>query len=580
LQRGDYARAIGRLRRAISLRAEPGRNVVTYGTNVEARYYPYLHLADACLALGDLEGARRALESSASWNREPAEQRLKLLARLEAATAPQRSPPPATTMPTPAVSAPVPEPPAVPIASPSPPPPLPSLVPEPARQGASATPPPPGAPGPRTTPVPRVEASPAGAAPPTGTLAILSTPPGAAAYVDDDPIGSTDPQSGRIVKSGVAAGRHHVRLSLPGYLDAVGEIDVAPGGGATFHATLREAGAFSDRGALLGFVLVALALVGVLAWMALRRPGGGPVSAPATPRPPTTDPGDRADTRPGLVSPGVRRDEHGQEWFGDYRLLELLGRGGMASVYRAERRGEQVALKRPLGSLLDDPEFLQRFTREAEISRSMNHPNIVRILERGVVSLVPYYTMELLAGQTLSALIRSQGASAPRAAATVVAQVAEALDYAHSKGVVHRDLKPSNIMLLPDGTAKVMDFGIARARRFEGLTATGAFLGTPEYVAPETIEGHGTDARSDLYSLGVVFYELLTGRTPFRAEAAFAILRQHCTEEPAPPSRLEKGVPSELEAIVLRLLRKSPEERTAHAEELVVALREWLGRAA
>ncbi len=158
--------------------------------------------------------------------------------------------------------------------------------------------------------------------------------------------------------------------------------------------------------------------------------------------------------------------------------------------------------------------------------------------------------------------------------------MAEALDFAHSKGVVHRDLKPSNIMLLPDGVAKVMDFGIARARRFDGLTATGAFMGTPDYVSPEMIEGRGTDPRSDLYALGVVLFELLTGQRPFSGDSPFAILKKHCTEEPPPPSRLRPGIPPELEAIVLRLLRKDPEDRPASAEELVVTLRDWLNRAA
>jgi serine/threonine protein kinase len=169
---------------------------------------------------------------------------------------------------------------------------------------------------------------------------------------------------------------------------------------------------------------------------------------------------------------------------------------------------------------------------------------------------------------------------APREAAALVAQIAEALDFAHSKGVVHRDLKPSNVMLLPDGTAKVMDFGIARAVRFDGLTATGAFLGTPDYVAPEVIEGRGAEPRSDLYSLGALFYELLTGHRPFTGESAFAILRKHCSEAVRPPSELVAGLPPELERLVLRLLAKSPDGRPANAEELVVALRDWLNRAA
>jgi serine/threonine-protein kinase len=204
----------------------------------------------------------------------------------------------------------------------------------------------------------------------------------------------------------------------------------------------------------------------------------------------------------------------------------------------------------------------------------------VRILERGEVAGVPYFTMELVAGETLQARLKHAGAPEPRAAAAIVVQVAEALDYAHLKGVVHRDLKPSNIMVLPDGTARVMDYGIARARRFEGLTVTGAFLGSPEYVAPEAIEGQDTDARSDLYSLGVVFYETLTGQRPFSADTPFAILRKHLTELPGPPSARSPRVPPELDRIVLRLLMKRPDERYASADELLLDLRDYLNRAA
>jgi serine/threonine-protein kinase len=188
--------------------------------------------------------------------------------------------------------------------------------------------------------------------------------------------------------------------------------------------------------------------------------------------------------------------------------------------------------------------------------------------------------MELVPGETLQALLQRGGALAPRLATQAVVQIAEALDYAHLKGVVHRDLKPSNVMALADGTVKVMDYGIARARRFDGLTVTGAFLGSPEYVAPETIEAKGTDARSDLYSLGVIFYETLAGRRPFLADTPFAILQKHLTEVPAPPSAGRPGVPAELDRIVLRLLSKAPPQRYAAAEDLVLDLRDFLNRAA
>jgi serine/threonine protein kinase len=390
-------------------------------------------------------------------------------------------------------------------------------------------------------------------------------------------VGSTDPASGRLVKTGLAPGPHRVRVTLPGHVEAAGEIRVASGGVATFQASLAAAPAAGTPRATLAIfaLLAALAVLGI-AWLALRRP----FADPRTIRPgPPTDPRALATPR-SLVNPGARLDAAGREWFGDYRLLDELGRGGMASVFRAERRDEQVALKRPLGTVLANPEFVDRFLREAEIGRALNHPNIVRILERGEVGGVPYFTMELVAGETLLAYVSRNGALEPRHAARIVVQVAEALDYAHTKGVVHRDLKPSNIMLLPDGVARVMDFGIARAARFETLTATSSFLGTPHYVAPEMVDGPGASPASDLYSLGVVFFELLTGERPFAADTPFAILKKHCLEEPKPPGRVKPGVPPDLDRIVLQLLRKSPAERTAGAEALVIELREFLHRAA
>jgi tRNA A-37 threonylcarbamoyl transferase component Bud32 len=561
LARGDAARAAGALRRAIALHPEPGRNVVTYGTNLEPRYFPYLRLAEACLAQGQLDAAREALQRSAAWgDREPAADREKLLARLEAARAPQPASPPAAPQPTaaapPASTLPLPPPSAnVALETPAPvPTPMespraepPRVASSPASEAQSPAPAPPAPPS-RAIEEPSVQEG--------GRLEIVSRPPGASAYLDDQPLGTTDPQTGRLLKTELAPGRHRVRVALDGHADLVREIDVPSGGSAIFDAALSPRAAATSaapRVELAVFSLVAIGVVAVLVWISLQRPAEE--AAPRT----TTAPG--------------------KERFGEFRLLDLLGRGGMATVYRAERRGEIVALKRPLPAMLDDPEFRERFLREAEIGRTLNHPNIIRILERGAVGDVPYFTMELLAGETLQAVLK-RGAVEPRAAAAAIVQVAEALDFAHSKGVVHRDLKPSNVMLLRDGTVKVMDFGIARAHRFEGLTATAAFLGTPDYVAPEMAEGLGSEPRSDLYALGLVFFELLTGRRPFSAETPLAVLKKHASEEPPLPSRVRPGVPPELEAIVLRLLKKRPEERPASAEELVIALRDWLNRAA
>ena len=450
------------------------------------------------------------------------------------------------------------------------------------------------------------------AAPPTpaeASLVVYSDPPGATLYLDDEPLGATDASTGRLVKTGLAPGAHRVRLALPGRVDFTQEARLAPGGPTTIRGTLTApAPSGLDRRlvALGGGLVVLLIVVGLVVRRRSAREVEGTVMLP--PRPAATGRGRTVTATPRTpgtgrtISPSptevpivtlsndldletralkaATRPSGANEAFGEYRLKEPLGKGGMAAVFKAERRGEVCALKRPLAAFLEDPEFLERFLREAEIGRTLHHPNIIRIFERGDVEGVPYFTMELIEGETLQALVKRNGALTPRKAAALVSQVAEALDYAHLKGVVHRDLKPSNIMLLRDGTVKVMDYGIARARRFEGLTVTGAFLGTPDYVAPETAEGKGADARSDLYSLGIVFYEMLTGKKPFVGDTPFATLKKHCTEAPTPPSALSPDVPRELEEIVLRLMSKDPAERYPGAEELLIALRSYLNRAA
>jgi hypothetical protein len=582
LSQGQPLRAVSLLEQAAGKRPQPGRNVITYGTNVEQRYYPYLHLAEAYLQLRDLPGALSALKRSEKWNAEPADERRRLAARAEELAARLASPAPAATptaplaasregppetIPTPATGA---NPAPIPTAA------EPAPVPKASAESSQRPAPPPG-----RGQVPPPPAARDVQAPARSLLEIVSQPAGASVYLDDELIGATDPEWGRLIRTGIPAGRHRIRLALPGHRDLVEEIDVGAEGRTDFRRRLSPLAppAVDRRLALFG--AVALALLALTAW-ALRRPG--PTSAAATPRVGSTfddaGPTPARITPPALGSPGAHRDAQGREHFGEYRLLELLGRGGMASVYKAERRGETYALKRPLPAFLEEPEFLERFLREAEIGRTLHHPNIVRILERGEVESVPYFTMELVPGETLQAQLQRLGALEPRLATRIVVQIAEALDYAHLKGVVHRDLKPSNVMVLADGAAKVMDYGIARARRFQGLTVTGAFLGSPEYVAPEAIEGKPTDGRSDLYSLGIIFYEALTGRRPFTAESAFALLRQHLTEAPPRPTQVRPGLPPELERIVLRLLAKTPEQRYAGAEDLVLELRDFLNRAA
>jgi hypothetical protein len=305
--------------------------------------------------------------------------------------------------------------------------------PAPSERSARVSPPPPAP----ALPSPASPRPADAVAPEPATLEVVSQPPGASVYLDDELIGVTDSEWGRLVRRGVAPGRHHVRLSLAGHADLADDVDLAAGARTELRKRMAPAEGGIDRRLVLSG-LVAVVLLGLTAW-ALRR---GPEPSPLTPRP-AFDPGGPTPVRgtpPGLGSPGVRRDADGVEYFGDYRLLGPLGRGGMASVYKAERRGEVCALKRPLAAFLEEPEFLERFLREAEIGRTLNHPNIVRILERGEVEGVPFFTMELVPGETLQARIQRDGAMDPRVAARTVVQVAEALDYAHLKGVVHRDL--------------------------------------------------------------------------------------------------------------------------------------------
>lgn len=427
----------------------------------------------------------------------------------------------------------------------------------------------------------------------TSVLELTTNPGGADVYLDGEFIGRSD-ASGRLVRRGVSLGSHEIRVGgVAGFLERREVVQVAGLNFARIVLLDRQAAAETAGATGLSPVVFigGLALIVGLSIAGFKMTKGRaePASS-ASPRTQlaqtqlTANPARTAGTLTRApdaptgtlaVAPATPTGST----FGDYELLEQLGKGGMAVVYRARRRGEEVALKRPLAAFVEEKEFVERFVREAEIGRTLNHPNIIRIFDKGRVGDMPYFTMELVDGETLHALARREGALRPDVACQLVKQVAEALDYSHLKGVIHRDLKPSNIMILKSGTVKVMDYGIARSTRLEALTATGAFLGTPEYVAPETAEGGRTDAQSDLYSLGVVFYEILTGVRPFTGDTPFATLKKICSDPPTPPSAV-RNCPPELEAIVLRLLQKKPAARHASAEELLNDLKDYLNRAA
>ena len=266
------------------------------------------------------------------------------------------------------------------------------------------------------------------------------------------------------------------------------------------------------------------------------------------------------------LDPGVLVD-------GRYRLVCRLGSGGMADVWCADDQelGRRVALKVLHRRFAEDPQFVERFRREASHAAGLQHPNVVAVFDRGEWDGAGYIAMEHVEGPTLKEIVRERGALAPELAADLVLQVLRAAACAHRHGLVHRDLKPQNVILDEEGRVKVTDFGIARAGASE-MTETGAVLGTAHYLSPEQAQGRPVDARSDLYSIGVMLYELLTGRVPFDAESPVSIAVRHVSEPPVRPRELNPGVPPALEAVTLRALAKAPEERFEDADAFAAAL--------
>jgi serine/threonine protein kinase len=259
---------------------------------------------------------------------------------------------------------------------------------------------------------------------------------------------------------------------------------------------------------------------------------------------------------------------------GRYELRELLGRGGMAEVYLGLDRVLQrpVAVKVLGGWLGDDDRFVERFRREALAAARLSHPDLVAVYDTGSDDGVHYIVMEHVPGETLGDVLRREG-RLPAERATVIARsVARALAVAHAAGIVHRDVKPANVMLAPGGRTKVMDLGIARTLEGESLTRTTSILGSPNYLSPEQARGETVDARSDIYSLGCVLYEMLSGRPPFDAESPVAVAYKHVHEDPPLPSAIEPSVPAALDAVTLRAMAKDPDERFRSAEELADAL--------
>ena len=268
-------------------------------------------------------------------------------------------------------------------------------------------------------------------------------------------------------------------------------------------------------------------------------------------------------------------DLHSGDQLDHYRIDGLVARSGMASIFRGTdvRDGRAVAIKLPHAEMEADPVLFDRFQREDEIGKKLDHPGVVKVLNDETRSR-RYMVLELVDGRLLRQILNEQKKFPPERAIRITLALCKALDYIHSQGVVHRDLKPENIMVGPDDQVKLIDFGIAAnagSRRLTFAKLTEA-MGTPDYISPEQVKGKRGDARSDVYSLGVMFYEMLTGKVPFTGPNPFVIMNERLLNDPIPPREVNPELSLELQEIIYRALERDPNKRYPNAHEFAVDL--------
>lgn len=261
---------------------------------------------------------------------------------------------------------------------------------------------------------------------------------------------------------------------------------------------------------------------------------------------------------------------------GRYQILKELGRGGMGIVFHAHDKElkEQVAIKILSPLLSNDPEALERLKREVSAARRITHSNVIRIHDIAEVNGLHYVSMEFFYGTNLKEFVKRSGTLSMMQAYEIAAQICEGLDAAHRQGVIHRDLKSQNIIINPSNHIKIIDFGLAHSAHLQGMTATGLIMGTPEYMSPEQVSGKRVDERADIYSLGIILYELFTGRVPFSGDSAIAVGFKQLKEDPPPPRDINPQLAPEVEAILLKALQKDPANRYGSVTALKTALQE------